>query len=121
MSQPYGLHGAERQSQSSQRTGASNLSNFACIGSGRRPTRLALLRPRCALHQLQAFTLVLPQAAAVTKGEGCPHAMMAGLVVQQERLEGDLTAYKANLVKESIRMGHNDLGDFFYAAGDLQA
>jgi COP9 signalosome complex subunit 1 len=47
--------------------------------------------------------------------------MMAGLVVQQERLEGDLTAYKANLVKESIRMGHNDLGDFFYAAGDLQA
>ena len=41
--------------------------------------------------------------------------------MQQERLEGDLTAYKANLVKESIRMGHNDLGDFFYAAGDLQA
>ncbi len=32
----------------------------------------------------------------------------------------DLATYKANLVKESIRMGHNDLGDFFYAAGDLQ-
>jgi hypothetical protein len=43
------------------------------------------------------------------------------LVMRQERLEGDLTVYKANLVKESIRMGHNDLGDFFYAAGDLQA
>lgn len=28
--------------------------------------------------------------------------------------------YKSNLIKESIRMGHNELGDFFYARGDLQ-
>lgn len=27
---------------------------------------------------------------------------------------------KSNLIKESIRMGHNDLGDLFYAQGDLQ-
>jgi len=37
-----------------------------------------------------------------------------------ERLEGLLTGYKTNLVKESIRMGHNDLGDFHYERGDLQ-
>ena len=28
---------------------------------------------------------------------------------------------QANLIKESIRMGYNDLGDFFHSRGDLQA
>jgi len=36
-----------------------------------------------------------------------------------ERLETDLNAHKTNLIRESIRMGHNDLGDFFYQRGDL--
>jgi hypothetical protein len=27
---------------------------------------------------------------------------------------------QANLIKESIRLSHNDLGDFFYERGDLQ-
>jgi len=40
---------------------------------------------------------------------------------QQERLELELNGYKTNLVKESIRMGHNDLGDFHYNRGDLNA
>mmetsp|Transcript_5331 Transcript_5331/g.11649 ORF Transcript_5331/g.11649 Transcript_5331/m.11649 type:complete len:465 (+) Transcript_5331:170-1564(+) len=39
---------------------------------------------------------------------------------KQERLETELHAYKSNLIKESIRMGHNDLGEFFYERGDLQ-
>jgi hypothetical protein len=39
---------------------------------------------------------------------------------KQERLEAELHGYKTNLIKESIRMGHNDLGDFFYDRGDLQ-
>ena len=38
---------------------------------------------------------------------------------RQERLETELNGYKTNLIKESIRMGHNDLGDFFYHRGDL--
>mmetsp|Transcript_5808 Transcript_5808/g.14103 ORF Transcript_5808/g.14103 Transcript_5808/m.14103 type:complete len:431 (-) Transcript_5808:288-1580(-) len=37
-----------------------------------------------------------------------------------ERLESLLAGYKSNLVKESIRMGHNDLGDFHYNRGELQ-
>ena len=37
-----------------------------------------------------------------------------------EKLELELNQYKANLIKESIRMGHNDLGDFYYEQGDLQ-
>lgn len=37
-----------------------------------------------------------------------------------ERLETELNSYKTNLIKESIRMGYNDLGDFHNARGDLQ-
>lgn len=40
--------------------------------------------------------------------------------VLQERLESELHGFKTNLIKESIRMGHNELGDFFYRRGDLQ-
>lgn len=36
-----------------------------------------------------------------------------------ERLESELQGYKTNLIKESIRLGYNDLGDFHYEKGDL--
>ncbi|PRW44245.1 COP9 signalosome complex subunit 1 [Chlorella sorokiniana] len=39
---------------------------------------------------------------------------------KQDRLESELNVAKSNLIKESIRMGHNELGDLFYAQGDLQ-
>lgn len=38
----------------------------------------------------------------------------------QERLESELHTYKTNLIKESIRVGHNELGDFHYSRGDSQ-
>lgn len=37
---------------------------------------------------------------------------------KQEKLERELAGYKTNLIKESIRMGHTDLGEFFYERGD---
>lgn len=36
------------------------------------------------------------------------------------RLEGELRGYKNNLIKESIRIGHRDLGEHLEAIGDLQ-
>ena len=39
---------------------------------------------------------------------------------RHDRLEAELNNYKPNLIKESIRMGHNDMGDFYYGRGDLQ-
>ncbi|KAF2501278.1 PCI-domain-containing protein [Lophium mytilinum] len=39
--------------------------------------------------------------------------------LKQEQLEGELKAYKNNLIKESIRMGNEDLGHFYYQIGDL--
>ena len=38
---------------------------------------------------------------------------------RQAALESDLNNYKTNLIKESIRLGHNELGNFYYARGNL--
>ena len=38
-----------------------------------------------------------------------------------EKLEIQVKHFKSNLVKESVRIGHDDLGEFFYARGDLPA
>jgi COP9 signalosome complex subunit 1 len=38
----------------------------------------------------------------------------------QAQLEHDLETYKQNLIKESIRMGHNDLASFHLRCGDLK-
>ncbi|KAJ5780810.1 26S proteasome regulatory subunit Rpn7 [Penicillium paradoxum] len=40
---------------------------------------------------------------------------------QTERLEDELRGYKNNLIKESIRMAHEDLGNLHYETGDLAA
>ena len=40
---------------------------------------------------------------------------------RQDRLTTELSNYKTNLIKESIRMGYNDLGDFYYDRNDLSA
>ncbi|CAM9194326.1 unnamed protein product [Ectocarpus sp. 6 AP-2014] len=37
-----------------------------------------------------------------------------------DRLEAELNSYKINLIKESIRMGYNELGDLSYRRGDLK-
>ncbi|KAH7126781.1 26S proteasome subunit RPN7-domain-containing protein [Dendryphion nanum] len=38
---------------------------------------------------------------------------------EHDRLEHELRAYKNNLIKESIRMGNEDIGHFFYATGNF--
>ncbi|CAH0475769.1 unnamed protein product [Peronospora belbahrii] len=40
---------------------------------------------------------------------------------QHEKLEQELNSYKSTMIKESIRMGHNDLGEFYFKSGDLSA
>jgi len=38
---------------------------------------------------------------------------------QVEKLEVDLCQHKLNSIKEKVRMGHNDLGNHYYAVGNL--
>ncbi|XP_051117299.1 COP9 signalosome complex subunit 1-like [Andrographis paniculata] len=39
--------------------------------------------------------------------------------IRKEKLESELNAYRTNLIKESIRMGYNDFGDYYYSHGQL--
>ena len=39
--------------------------------------------------------------------------------VKLEKLDTDLKNYRSNGIKESIRRGHDDLGDHFLDCGDL--
>ncbi|EKD20537.1 26S proteasome subunit RPN7 [Drepanopeziza brunnea f. sp. 'multigermtubi' MB_m1] len=50
-----------------------------------------------------------------------PWVEKQGKINQAEttRLEAELKGYKNNLIKESIRMGHEDLGKHYQAIGDL--
>lgn len=48
-------------------------------------------------------------------------AQRRGAAQQHERMERELNSYKSTMIKESIRMGHNDLGEFYYQLGDLPA
>ncbi|KAG6499195.1 hypothetical protein ZIOFF_038951 [Zingiber officinale] len=38
---------------------------------------------------------------------------------RKEKLENEFNSYKTNMIKESIRMGYNDIADFYYAQGEL--
>ncbi|KAI4653525.1 hypothetical protein J4E93_001291 [Alternaria ventricosa] len=40
---------------------------------------------------------------------------------EHDRLEHELKSYKNNLIKESIRMGNEDLGHFYYDTGDFSS
>ncbi|VAH05512.1 unnamed protein product [Triticum turgidum subsp. durum] len=40
-------------------------------------------------------------------------------LLRKDKLDSELNVYRTNLIKESIRMGYNDLGDFHYAQGHL--
>jgi len=37
---------------------------------------------------------------------------------ERERLETELKTYTSNMIKESIRMGHRDLGEYYWSVGD---
>ncbi|GAB2271656.1 COP9/signalosome complex subunit Csn1 [Dionaea muscipula] len=39
--------------------------------------------------------------------------------VKKEKLDVELNAYRTNLIKESIRIGYNDFGEFYYSHGSL--
>lgn len=66
------------------------------------------------------------KAAAKRLGSGAADeqwlaAAEARAAARTQKLEAELNGYRADMIKESIRMGHNDLGEHHYERGDLQA
>ncbi|RGB38091.1 COP9 signalosome complex subunit 1 [Rhizophagus diaphanus] len=107
--------------------------------------RLLFIAKRCPSLQIDAYRLALQELrdhsldharyiSAATKlnevltAQGYPSFSIDNTWVDStqkraksllERLEVELKNYKNNLIKESIRMGHNDLGDHYYNCGNL--
>ncbi|XP_072962986.1 COP9 signalosome complex subunit 1 isoform X2 [Typha angustifolia] len=116
---------------------------YAGLYTGRsRVTRLLFIADRCGNEtmQLEALRMAYDE---IKKGEDSNihrdvSAKIAGRLgprylfdqswadmidrraeLRKEKLENELNGYKTNLIKESIRMGYNDFGDFYYAHGQL--
>ncbi|KAK4379359.1 hypothetical protein RND71_001221 [Anisodus tanguticus] len=117
---------------------------YAALYSGRtKIMRLLFIADRCggnASMQLEALRMAYDE---IKKGENTqlfrevvqkidgrlgsnygPDSAWADAVdrraeLRKEKLENELNAYRTNLIKESIRMGYNDFGDFYYAHGQL--
>jgi hypothetical protein len=64
----------------------------------------------------RAYQQNCPRAQNINPQKKCPCVMTSILYNFQSTL---ILLLQTNLIKESIRMGYNDIGDFFYAHGQL--
>ncbi|KAL7158641.1 hypothetical protein ABFS83_02G157800 [Erythranthe nasuta] len=116
---------------------------YAALYTGRtKTTRLLFIAERCGVQSMQLEALRMAYDE-IKKGENTQLfrdvlAKIAGRLgpnygpdnawadavdrraeLRREKLENELNAYRTNLIKESIRMGYNDFGDFYYLHGQL--
>ncbi|KAL5336743.1 CSN complex subunit 1 [Aspergillus crustosus] len=71
------------------------------------------------LHAVQALADVAPHEAEATVDREWSDRLTKVVRSETDRLEHELRGYKNNLIKESIRMGNEDLGQHYHQAGDL--
>ncbi|KAJ5731418.1 COP9 signalosome subunit 1 [Penicillium malachiteum] len=71
------------------------------------------------LKAVQALARLAPKDPELVPNPGWVGKVRGDMQAKTERLESELRGYKNNLIKESIRMGNEDLGNHFYATGDL--
>lgn len=62
----------------------------------------------------------LPIMAIPTPDQAWIDTKMKQVATKLDKLDNDLKNYKSNSIKESIRRGHDDLGDHYLDCGDLQ-
>ncbi|KAJ4374362.1 hypothetical protein N0V83_003103 [Neocucurbitaria cava] len=67
---------------------------------------------------VEEFSNIAPQDAAALTDTAWAEKKTRETQQEQDRLEHELKSYKNNLIKESIRMGNEDLGHFFFDTGD---
>ncbi|KAH7406273.1 COP9 signalosome-like protein complex subunit 1 [Phaeosphaeria sp. MPI-PUGE-AT-0046c] len=67
---------------------------------------------------VEDFSSIAPQDAAALLDTQWAEKKTREIQQEQDRLEHELKSYKNNLIKESIRMGNEDLGHFFFDTGD---
>jgi len=108
--------------------------NRACFIAERCPAleveayKLALVETQTSSLDTQKYEHIVTRLNAALKARNEPEVPVDKEWIQTtqkqakamtEKLEAELRNYKNNMIKESIRMGHNDLGDHYYNCGDL--
>ncbi|KAF3391737.1 COP9 signalosome complex subunit 1 [Penicillium rolfsii] len=68
---------------------------------------------------VRALSEVAPKEEDASLDGTWVHNVQRQVQAQSERLEQELRGYKNNLIKESIRMGNEDIGNHYYETGDL--
>ncbi|RDW81710.1 COP9 signalosome complex subunit 1 [Aspergillus mulundensis] len=71
------------------------------------------------LRAVQAFESVAPNEPEAIIDREWVEKSQKVVKAETDRLEHELRGYKNNLIKESIRMGNEDLGQHYHQAGDL--
>lgn len=72
------------------------------------------------IHEQRHNNIQVPaESLAAAQDNAWVDAMKKSMRAKTEKLEAELRNYKTNLIKESIRMGHQDLGDHYFACGDM--
>ncbi|RAL13575.1 COP9 signalosome complex subunit 1 [Aspergillus homomorphus CBS 101889] len=70
---------------------------------------------------VRAFAEVVPNDPEATLDMHWVDHMQKVVKAETDRLEHELKGYKNNLIKESIRMGNEDLGQHYHLIGDLSS
>ncbi|KAF2656711.1 PCI-domain-containing protein [Lophiostoma macrostomum CBS 122681] len=70
------------------------------------------------LALVEDFSTIAPNDPLATPDLGWADKKNREVKEEQDKLEHELKSYKNNLIKESIRMGNEDLGHFYYATGN---
>ncbi|KAJ5085468.1 COP9 signalosome subunit 1 (CsnA) [Penicillium argentinense] len=70
---------------------------------------------------VRALSEVAPGDHDATLDSAWVQQVQKGVKAEGDQLERELRGYKNNLIKESIRMGNEDMGNHYYETGDLVA
>ncbi|KAJ0392982.1 hypothetical protein P43SY_007809 [Pythium insidiosum] len=131
---PQHLEGFDVESYASKYTGRNRINRLLFVAkqsAALRHDALDLLLQELASSKNMKLYLEVAEAAtnepsniperALSIDQTHVESVKRATAQQHERLEQELNSYKSTMIKESIRMGYNDLGNFFYELGDLPA
>ncbi|KAH7686844.1 26S proteasome regulatory subunit Rpn7/COP9 signalosome complex subunit 1 protein [Dioscorea alata] len=147
--EPMGSNGVEDTEKPAPKPAAAlggehlDVEAYAGLYTGRtKITRLLFIADRCGNESLQLEALRMAYDEIRKSENTCLHREVAQKIagrlgpdylldqawadavdrraeLKKEKLENELNGYRTNLIKESIRMGYNDFGDFYYSHGQL--
>ncbi|KAL1611852.1 hypothetical protein SLS60_000073 [Paraconiothyrium brasiliense] len=70
------------------------------------------------LDLVEEFAQIAPDDPAALTDTTWATERTKKVEAEKDKLEHELKSYKNNMIKESIRMGNEDMGHFYYAVGD---